>query len=216
MKKNKNNILIAIFSIIIILLLCRYCKELITPRGMVLVEQATVDSLRAYVKIADSLEILANLPPDTVFTDTVFYGIPVFAETVPIAQPDPIDSTLITYSDSMVVKDSISAWIEFTVKGHLEGTVKWEYKPIIKEVKTTIYQPVPYPVIENVEIPTPITGHYLSLGVDGNEKMFIFGVDYDMVKKNNIYGLQYRRFGNDNIYGVKFGINLFTLFKKKR
>ena len=73
---------------------------------------------------------------------------------------------------------------------------------------------MPYPVITNIEVPVPSTGNYLSLGVGGNGKMFIFGVDYDRVKRDYIYGLQYRRYGDVNVYGVKAGINLNTIFKR--
>lgn len=185
------------------------------PEGMVLVPQSTVDSLDAYISLADSLQVIANLPPDTVYIDTVIIKKEiVYIETTPTAEPDSADSSFQVYQDTLKVDGEINAWVKFKVKGYVEGNLNWEYEPIIKEITTIIEKKIPYPVIQNVEIPVPSTGNYLSLGAGGNGNLFIFGVDYDHVRKDYIYGLQYRRYGDVNVYGIKAGINLNTLFKR--
>lgn len=185
------------------------------PHGMVIVPQERVDSLNIYIAIADSLQVIANLPPDTIYVDTVIIKKEiVYVETEPVVEPDPSDSSIQVYTDSLVVEDEINAWIKFKVRGYILDNVEWSYKPIVKEITTIIETKVPYPVITNIEVPVPSTGNYLSLGVGGNGNLFIFGVDYDHVKKDYIYGLQYRRYGDVNVYGVKAGINLNTVFKR--
>ena len=185
------------------------------PSGMVLVPQSTVDSLDAYIALADSLEILANLPPDTVKIDSIVYETEiVYVETTPDSQPDPADSFVQVYTDTLQVDGEVNAWVKFKVRGYVLDKIQWSYKPIIKEITTTIEKKIPYPVIEYIDKPVPVTGNYLSLTAGGNDKLFIFGVDYDLVKKDYIYGLQYRRYGEFNVYGIKLGMNLNTLFKK--
>jgi len=185
------------------------------PEGMVLVPQSTVDSLNAYIALADSLEIIANLPPDTVKVDSIVYETEtVYVETTPVPQPDPADSSVQVYNDTLQVDGEINAWVKFKVRGFVVDNIQWSYKPVIKKITTTIEKKVPYPVIAYIDKPVPVTGNYLSLTAGGNDKLFIFGVDYDRVKKDYIYGLQYRRYGEDNVYGIKFGINLNTLFKR--
>ncbi len=185
------------------------------PQGMVLVEQATVDSLRAYVLLSDSLEVIANQPPDTVRIDTIIYDTEIiYVETTPAVDTDPIDENIKTYTDSLIIDGKINAWVKFKVNGYLIENVRWQYKPVIKEVITTVEKKIPYPVIETINIPTPINGHYLSAVAGGNSNLFTFGVDYDLIKSNKVYGLQYRRYNDQNIYSVKLGINLATLFKK--
>lgn len=216
--KNKSNILLGVLIAVILLLIGQYCFDIFgkkIPEGKVLVDQETVDSLKAYIKIADSLKVLAHLPPDTIRqTDTVYLDTLKIVSTMPTFEVDPVDSTVTMVKDSLIVEGEIAAWIEFKLKGYIETPIQWGYRPIIKEINTTIEKPIPYPVIENVEIKVPSTGHYLSLTAGGNNNLFTFGVDYDLVKESYIYGLQYRRWGNEGVYGVKIGINLNTLFKK--
>jgi hypothetical protein len=218
MKTSK--ILIILFTVLLALLVGNYVVDIFSkkvPNGMVLVEQSTIDSLNAYIKLADSLEQLANLPPEIIIErDTVYLDTAVTtAYTVPSVEPDPVDSTLVTVKDSLTVNGEVSAWVEFQLRGQLEGGIEWRYKPVIKEKIITIKERVPYPVIETIHVPKAITGHYLSFNAGGNDNLFIFGVDYDVVKEKNIYGLQYQRFGDQNVYGAKIGINLNTIFKRK-
>lgn len=216
MKKSTINLILGIVLALILVIggykIIKYFKKEV-PEGMIVVPQSTIDSLNAYVYLADSLKKLANLPP-VIITDTVIViKEPKYVETIP--EKDSVSEIpLNLYKDELFVEDTISAWVEFKVRGYVEGMIKWGYKPIITEVTKVIKEPSPYPVIEKVKIPVQITGNYLSLTAGGNDKMFIFGVDYDIVKFNYIYGLQYRRFGQVNVYGIKAGINLNTIFNK--
>jgi hypothetical protein len=213
----RNNIIgITFFAVALFVLGWQLTKRYqIVPKDSIVVIQSMIDSLNAYVVLADSLETLAHLPPDTIYRDTVIYeSVPVYVESIPVI----IDSTKVNlrvYRDSLNIEGEVNAWVQYKVRGYVEGVAEWGYKAITTEIETVIEKPVPYPIVENIEIPTPITGNYLSLAAGGNDKMFIFGVDYDMVKTDYIYGLQYRRFGNASVYGIKIGVNLNTLFNRK-
>ena len=183
------------------------------PTGMVLVERSKADSLQAYVELIDSLQTLANLPADTVWRDSIIIQeVPVYITTT----PEPIDTldSIVTYKDSLSVEGEINAWVKFKVNGFMEGQMEWGYTPIIREIETIIEKPVPYPVIKTVTLSEYVSGNYISLVAGGNDKMFIFGVDYDLVQQDFIYGLQYRRYGDFNVYGVKAGININALFNR--
>jgi len=216
--KKSNIIGIAFFIIATFVIGWRLSESYkIVPKDSIVVSQVTIDSLDAYIALADSLEILAHLPPDTVYKDSIIYEeVAVYVETTPVPTVDPEDTTLIVYNDTLYIKDTVHAWVQYKVRGYVEGTAIWGFNRIIEEKTETIEKTVPYPVIKNVEVPKMVTGNYISLATGGNDKMFIFGVDYDMVKPNYIAGLQYRRFGNTSIYGVKIGINLNGLYNKIR
>ena len=216
--KKKSNLLIGLLIVLLLAIFgfTLYNGRLRVPEGKVLVDQSMVDSLNAYIAMADSLQIIANQPPDTVIVDTIYLDKPVIAETTPTIEVDPIDTTLLTVKDSLVIEGEVSAWVEFQMRGQLESGIKWKYRPIIKEQIITIKQKVPYPVIETIYVPKATFGHYLSFNAGGNDKMFIFGLDYDIVNENSIYGLRYQRFGQQNVYGAKIGIKLNTIFKRIR
>jgi len=183
------------------------------PSDMVLVEQSKADSLQTYVEIIDSLQTLADLPADTVWRDSIIiHEVPVYITTT----PEPIDTTdsIVTYTDTLSVEGEINAWVKFKVNGFMEGQMEWGYTPIIHEIETIIEKPVPYPVVKTVTLSEYVSGNYISLVAAGNDKMFIFGVDYDLVQQDFIYGLQYRRYGDFNVYGVKAGININGLFNR--
>ena len=183
------------------------------PTGMVLVERSKADSLQAYVELIDSLQTLANLPADTVWRDSIIIQeVPVYITTT----PEPVDTldSIVTYRDSLSVEGEINAWVKFKVNGFMEGQMEWGYTPIIREIETIIEKPVPYPVVKTVTLSEYVSGNYISLVAGGNDKMFIFGVDYDLVQQDFIYGLQYRRYGDFNVYGVKAGININALFNR--
>lgn len=186
------------------------------PEGKVLVDESYVDSLEHYINLADSLDIIANLPPDTIrVVDTVYIGEPQTAVTI----PEEVELAQNTqYNDSLIVPDEIDAAISFTTTGKLTTPIFWEYTPIVREVETIIEKKVPYLVFETLEteVRKYYAGHYLSAAASGNDKMFIFGLDYDYVQEKYIAGFQYRRYGEVNVYGVKAGINLSSLFKKDR
>ena len=175
------------------------------PEGKVLVSQ----------EFLDSLTYIANKPPTIIVKDSIIYDT-IWIKDTHYPEPIPINSTLNQYEDSLYIKDTLDVSIKFQTTGIIKDGIHWTFKPIyhIREIK--IDRPVPYPVVQEVPIPTYKTGFYLSGVAMGNDKLFIFGSDLDIVSKNDyIYGFQYRRFGNDNIYGVKFGVNLNTLIKRK-
>lgn len=186
------------------------------PEGKVLVDKSYVDSLEHYMNVADSLEIIASLPPDTVLiTDTIVIGTP--QDTITI--PEEIELPQYTqYNDSLVVPNEIDAAISFTADGKLTTPIFWEYTPIVREREVIVEKKVPVLIFETLEteVRKYYTGHYLSAAASGNDKMFIFGLDYDYVQEKYIAGFQYRRYGNVNVYGVKAGMNLSALFKKDK
>ncbi len=186
------------------------------PEGKVLVDKAYVDSLEHYMNLADSLDIIANLPPDTIYGDTVY----ILQEQVASTNPEPVmlPDTFIQYNDSLVVPNEIDAHITFQTTGKLVTPVFWRYTPIIRETQITVEKKVPVLIFETLEteVRRYYAGHYLSAAAGGNDKMFIFGVDYDFVQEKYIAGFQYRRYGPANVYGVKAGINLSALFKKDK
>lgn len=192
--------------------LCYKFKPL--PEGKVIANQSSIDSLNAFILFADSINKL-DLTPDTVYVhDTIYLGESTSVTTTP--ELIPVDTITFIVEDSMVVDKEINAWVRIMIEGHVEDIkIEWTYKPLIRTLKTVIEKPVFKPVIITVdkEVLKYSTGHYLSAAMGGNAKMFTFGVDYDLVKKDYIYGLQYRRYGEDNVYGFKVGINLRTLFK---
>lgn len=186
------------------------------PEGKVLVDQSYVDSLEHYMNMADSLDIIANLPPDTIYVNDTVY---IYKEQLATSTPQEIPLEKLTqYNDSIVVDKEIDAHISFQTTGKLVTPIFWRYTPIVREVETVIERKVPVLVFETLEteVRKYYTGHYLSVAASGNDKMFIFGLDYDFVQEKYIAGLQYRKYGPVNVYGIKAGINLSAVFKKDR
>lgn len=176
------------------------------PEGKVLVSQGYLDSLKN----------IASLPPTIIIKDSIIHDTVKIYVHDPQPDPDPVDSTLLVYNDSLVIKDSVDVRIKFKSKGLVVGGIKWFYTPIIQIREIKIETKIPVPMPYNVEVPVYKTGFYLSGVVEGGEDIFMIGTDLDIVDKNDyIYGIQYRRFGNENIYGVKFGLRLNNLFKRK-
>lgn len=183
------------------------------PEGKVIANQSAIDSLNAFILLADSI---ANLPMEPVVTetDTVYITEIKYISTTPDPKPDLIDSTITHYHDSLVVDKEINVWVDIMIKGYVEDLkIDWDYRPVIRSIETVTERPVYKPIITTINVPKYVTGHYLSAVAGGNNKFFTFGVDYDLVKYNRIYGFQYRRQGDMNVYAVKIGINLSTLFK---
>ena len=183
------------------------------PEGKVIVNQTVVDSLNAFIAFADSIE---NLPmePVVVETDTVYIKVPEYYTSTPTPQPDPVDTTITHYHDSLVREKVISVWVDIMVRGIVDTLIiDWKYRPVLRSIETTTELPVYKPIITTIKVPKYITGHYVSAIAGGNDKFFTFGIDYDLVKSNRIYGFQYRRQGDQNVYAVKIGINLSRLFK---
>jgi hypothetical protein len=165
------------------------------------------------------------MEPVVTETDTFYITEIKYVTTTPEPIPDPIDTTITHYLDSLVREKEISVWVDIMIKGIVDTmTIDWKYNPIIQTIETITEIPVYQPIIETIEVPKYITGHYLSATVGINAQkfsdksldLFTFGIDYDIVRRNRIYGLQYRRYAEYNAYGIKIGINLRTLFKKNR
>lgn len=184
------------------------------PEGKVIANQSAIDSLNAFIIIADSIK---NLPmePVVIKTDTVYIKVPQYVTSTPTAEQDEKDTTITHYNDSLVLEKEINVWVDIMVKGAIKDLkIAWKYTPVVQTIETITEKPVYKYIIETIEVPEYVTGHYLSGVAAGNDKMFNFGIDYDLVNSKYIYGLQYRRYGDDNVYGIKLGVNLRTLFKK--
>ncbi len=183
------------------------------PEGKVIANQSSLDSLQAYIIFEDSLKNL-SMEPVVIDTDTVYITEIKYVFSSPLPAPDPIDSTITHYRDSLVREKEINVWVDIMVKGVIEDLkIEWDYVPVIRSIETITERPVYHPIITTIKVPKYVTGHYVSAIAGGNDKFFTFGVDYDLVKYNRVYGFQYRRQGDMNVYAVKIGINLSTLFK---
>lgn len=183
------------------------------PEGKIIANQTAIDSLNAFIIIADSIK---NLPmePVVIKTDTVYIKVPQYVTSTPTAEQDEKDTTITHYLDSLVREKEINVWVDIMVKGAIEDLkITWKYTPVVRTIETITEKPVYQPIIETVKVPEYVTGHYVSAVAGGNNKFFTFGVDYDLVKFNRVYGFQYRRQGDMNVYAIKIGINLRTLFK---
>jgi hypothetical protein len=164
------------------------------PKGYVLVSQATWDSIQT----------LANKPP-AIKRDTVYIkGKIIYVNSpLPIAKPKTEDSTINSYSDSIVNKQ-INVHYNFDIKGKLLCR-EWSYIPITTQI--TIEKTIYVPKIVNNPVPTSKAGLFISALVGGNKETFLFGGNLDLItKKNTMIGVVYQRWGNDNLYSVKLGI----------
>ena len=88
---------------------CRRTPEGEIPEGYTLISQETLDSL----------EIVANLPGDTVYIDTTKEKIVVKWRDLPVPDPEPADSALNYYTDT-ISNDSLSIWAELWIQGELK------------------------------------------------------------------------------------------------
>jgi hypothetical protein len=168
------------------------------------------DELIVKKKDWQSMIDAANKPP-TIHIDTVT-GPTVYVPTgndnpPPDPKPEPKDSTINNYSDSLVKKD-VHVHYDFKVKGTLLDR-SWSYNPIkIHEIDS-----IPYPVYvkgDPYEVKIPQRGFYIYGIAGGNMNTFIpgAGVDY-ITKKNTEIGYLYQRYGNENFHSFKLGIKLF-------
>lgn len=192
-------IVIAILVVYIVFLQeCKRPRGYQIPEGKVLVSQSFLDSL----------EVIANLPPDTIPGDTIRIKGDIVYVPAEVPEPVPIDPETNFYADS-IVNDSIDVRAEITTFGII---TKWDwfYRPITFTTETIIEKSVPLPV--PYEVPVYKLGLYASLRVGGGLQTgkFLFGADLDLVtKKRSIYGIQFTRFGAENLIGFKFGTKLF-------
>lgn len=199
----KSGVLILLIIGVLYIIFLRECKHTTCPpEGQVLIAQSTWDSIQA----------LANKPP-TIVRDTVWLKGDIIylpSEPLPPAQPDPKDTTIHHYEDSLVRKD-INVKINYTIKGRLLDRL-WQYTPIVTKILEvrTVYIPKiikdPYPIPKN--------GLYLYGIGGGNKDTFLFGAGADLItKKETELGYMYQRYGNEGFHSIKIGTKL--RFKRK-
>jgi len=152
------------------------------------------------------VKALADKPPEVKIDTLIQTGETVYVDRpVPIPVPDPQDTTILAYSDTLS-NDSINAWIDFRLRGELLS-LRWGYVPLITNIvkETTLY----VPQIVDREVPVPSRGIYLS-GLAGYGNTFTLGASMDLItKKDNLYGLQYQRIGDHNFYSLRVGAKIF-------
>ena len=177
---------------------CKRTPEGEIPEGYTLISQAALDSL----------ELVANMPGDTVYIDTTEDRIEIRWLDPPVPEPVPLDTGVNYYTDTLT-NDSLSIWAELWIRGELE---RWS---LGGEVLTTTIDrivEVPRPVIvtNNIEVPVIEREIFLGLQTGGSFDGLIFGVELTYLnKKRHYYGLGASRFGEYNIYQFKFGTRLF-------
>lgn len=185
------------------------------PEGKVIANQSSIDSLNAYILLADSIK---NLPikPNISKSDTVYFTEIRYVQTSPVPTLDIADSTITHYYDSLVVGKEINAWVDIMVKGAIEDLkIDWDYIPVVRVIETITERPVYQPIITSIKIPKYITGHYISAIAGGNANLFTFGINYTLVKSTHLYGVNYMRYGDGNVLSFQVGVNLATLFRKR-
>lgn len=163
------------------------------PKGYVLISQ----------KAKNSLDSIANLPPkiDTVHEKgkTVYIEHTTFKPT-----PEPNDSTINNYEDSIKKKDTIDVHVKLKVKGTLEK-VQWSFVPIVTKITVERYVPK---LVDN-PVPIPKSGMYISVLGGGNKETFLFGGNLDLItKKNTVVGIIYQHWGKMDIYEFKLGTKI--------
>jgi hypothetical protein len=193
----RNGALVMLVIAILYIIFLRECKkpEPCPPAGQVLIPQSTWDSVL----------ILANMPPTIKIKKEYIKGDTVFLPSMPVSVPDPKDTTILNFHDSLK-NDKIDAWVDFRLRGELLA-FRWGYVPITTQI--TLEKTIYVPKIVDREVLVPQRGFYLSGLVGGNENAFMFGGALDMItKKNNLYGLQYQRLGSQNFYSFRLGAKI--------
>ena len=194
----KSGVIVLLVIGVLYILFLRECKK---PEPCP-AEGEMIIPIDAWKKIQE----LANAKP-TIHIDTVYIkGDIVYlpAKPLPTADSDSKDSTVNSYTDSLVQKD-INAWYKFKVRGKLLER-KWSYKPtftIVKEIDS-----IPYPKIVEIDKPYEIAkgGLYIYGMAGGNANSFLFGggIDY-ITKKETELGYMYQRFGSQGFHSIKLG-----------
>jgi hypothetical protein len=187
---------ILVLILLVYILFLRQCGNKIgecPPKNQVLVNKQTWDSIQA----------LANKPPKV--NTVIIKGKTIYIhQQIPIAKPDPKDSTINDYDTTLVKKDTIDTRIKLKVKGTI---LKWEwlYTPITKTITIEKYVPK---IVDN-PVPIPKNGFYISALIGGNKETFLFGGNLDLItKKNTVVGVIYQRWGKSNIYEFKLGTKI--------
>ena len=196
----KNGVVVLLVIGVLYIIFLRECKH---PLPCIAKDEMIIKK-----SIWDSIQVLANKPPIVKIDTHYIKGDIVYVPTTPLPppKPEPKDSTINNYADSLFRKD-IQVWYNFKVRGTLLDR-SWRYLPIqisILEQKTVF---VPHFIDRPVK--TPANGLFVNGLAGGNEKSFLFGGGADFItKKGTEIGYQYQRFGTDNFHSVKVGVRLF-------
>ena len=144
---------------------------------------------------------------DTVWIKGDIVYVPTTPDNpLPQPKPEPKDTTINKYSDSLIKKD-INVNYSFQVRGELLNRT-WTYNPIITRITDSIPYAVPVEVLKIVK--QPARGLFVYGTAGGNADSFLFGGGLDFItKKNTELGYMYQRFGPDNIHSIKLGVKLF-------
>jgi len=167
------------------------------------------DEVIIKTSVWDSVQALANKLPEVRIDTIIIKGDIVYlpAEPLPPPTPEPKDSSINVYADSLVTKD-IDVHYNFKVKGTLLDR-EWRYSPIttVIRIDSIIYVPklvkVPVPVIQ-------VKNSLFMYGVaGGNKSAFLFGGGLDFItKKETMIGYQFQRFGDINFHSVRLGAKI--------
>jgi len=197
----KNGAVILLVIGVLYIIFLRECKRPLPCPGEneVIVSQSVWDSIMA----------LANKPPIVKIDTHYIQGPIVYVDRpVPIPTPDPKDTTINHYSDSLIQSD-INVWVDFSVRGRLLYR-QWTYRPITTVITkdSTIFVPKIVEV-EKIVI-QPQNGLYAYGMAGGNSNTFLFGGGLDYItRKDTEIGYMYQRYGNENFHSFKLGARLF-------
>ncbi len=122
---------ILVVILLVYIFFLRQCGNKTTvcpPKGYILVSKAAWDSVK----------VLANKPPkiDTIRIEGKTVYVP---QPLPTAKPEPGDTTVNNYTDSLV-KNDINVCIDLKIKGTLVKR-DWHYTPMITKVIIEKYIP---------------------------------------------------------------------------
>jgi len=200
------NIALSISTIAIICLVgwiifvqeCKRSPEGEIPDGYALISQEALDSINE----------IANQPPDTVKVDTIIKEIVYRFPDLPVPDPVPADSGVNLYIDT-VENATIKMWYRILTLGELkEISLGGEIKSTT--IDRTIEKPRPVIISNPIKEPFIERGLFLGLQTGGSPAGgLMFGVELTYHnRKHNYYCLGASRFGEYNIYEFKFGTRI--------
>lgn len=196
-----SGVLVLMIIGVLYIIFLRECKgpDPCPPAGEILIKKSVWDSIIA----------IGNKPPEVIKETIYIKGPTVYVDRpVPVPMPDPNDTAINHYSDTLLKKD-IDVVYSFSVRGTLLKRT-WEYRPVQTVIRIDSIVYVPKIVTVEKDVPVAQNGLYGYGIAGGNNNMFLFGggIDY-ITKKNTEIGYLYQRFGNENIHSIKIGAKLF-------
>lgn len=190
--------LLSLVAIIVIIILAssvvKQCKT--DHSGSVWVKQ----------KFLDSLQAIASLPPDTVKTEKIIKGEPIYVDK-PYPVPVYTDKDSVKHYDDSLKTCDIDATVSLKVKGDLLD-IQWKYRPITEQIIQTIKIPEPYPVRYEVPVNKPQSGLFLMTGIGKGFVLptpIISGQVFYLTKTGRVVGLEAGYF-QKSYFKVNFGI----------